>query len=100
MSSSQRSDLRDTLASAWYIKMAGNRNMTNEEIANRLRPIRSFVTPEQHVVNRIVRVENAAVVIVSERTQNERTIPFDDIRNRATPHQVAINVLRQILGLD
>jgi predicted protein tyrosine phosphatase len=74
--------------------------MTFEEIANRLRLIDSFITPNQHIVNRIVRVEDTAVVIVSERTENERIISFHDILLRATPNQVAIDALRQILGLD
>ncbi len=73
--------------------------MTFEEIARRLRLIDRFITPDQHTVNQIVRVENDALVIVSERTQNERTIPFSDILRRATSNQRAIDALRQILGL-
>ena len=74
--------------------------MTFEEIARRLRLIDRFITPDQHIVNQIVRVESDAVVIVSERTQNERSIPFGDILRRATSNQRAIDALRQILGLD
>jgi hypothetical protein len=54
--------------------------MTDEEIARRLRFIRSFVTTERASVNRIIRVEADVVVIAAESTGHERSVSFADIR--------------------
>jgi hypothetical protein len=73
--------------------------MEDSEIARRLRLISVIVTPVQEVKNQIVRVEETSVTVESERTEKERRIPFEDIRNRSVWHGCIIDSFRQILGL-
>lgn len=74
--------------------------MDDNEMARRLRLIREIVTPVHEVVNRIIDVGADGVTVRSVRTDNDRTIPFEDIRNRSTSHGCIIDSFRQILGLE
>jgi len=73
--------------------------MTDTEMASRLTPITEICTLSEGVRNRIVRIGTEGVTVMSERTENERTIPYQDIRTRSSSHGCIIDSFRQILGL-
>jgi hypothetical protein len=75
--------------------------ITDEESHRRLRHVKQVTTPIERVVNEIVEVKSHSVVVRSERTGEEREIPFKAFRNAATttPHGVIVRMLAQIVGL-
>jgi hypothetical protein len=62
----------------------GGQRMDDDEIRRRLEPISVAKTLIDEVGNTIVRVDSDAVVVRSDRTANDRTIMFNDIRRRST----------------
>jgi len=73
--------------------------MDFEVMASRLALITEVFTPTRRYRNRIVGVEAESVTVISERTNHERTIPFQHILQRSTMHGCIIDSFRQILGL-
>ena len=65
--------------------------MNDDEMARRLSFIRELVTPVQEVTNQVVSVDADSVTVRSERTGMDRTIPFEDIRNRSVWHGCIID---------
>jgi hypothetical protein len=72
----------------------------SNQIKTRLEPLAAIRTLDEQVLNDIVRVGDDSVVVRSSRTNNEREISYDHIRNYSTMHGSIIDAFRRILGLD
>jgi uncharacterized protein (TIGR00725 family) len=75
--------------------------LTDQQIAQRLRLVAAVITPAQGVRNEIVEVAADSVTVESERTGTRRRIPFRDLRHadQITTNGVIVRVLAQVLGL-
>lgn len=73
-------------------------SLTNEQIAARLRLVKQVWTPTKRYANEVVRVEEGHVVVRSEKTNEERTIPFAHIRQfrRTDNSRIALSLARVV----
>jgi hypothetical protein len=74
--------------------------MGDSEIAARLRLLDAIRTPTGRYRNQIVAVGETSVTVVSERTGNERVIPFRHIREWTAMNGCILQSIRIILGLE
>lgn len=74
--------------------------MTDHQIANALSGLTHVFTSMQRVRNRVVSIGVNSVVVESERTGVQRSVPFRDLRNAAsvTRNGVIVRALAHAIG--